>query len=102
MRGRAKPGAGEPQARRRRLDDGRAAFFIGRTRLGTGMAAGGTIDQVEALLAGQRFAEAARLLLAAAAAGETSATAELAHWRIVGNLIRRDLGEARRLLARAA
>jgi prolyl 4-hydroxylase len=66
------------------------------------MASGGTIDQVEALLAGQRFAEAARLLLAAAAAGETAATAELAHWRIVGNLIRRDLAEARRLLALAA
>ncbi len=66
------------------------------------MAAGGTIAQVEALLSARRFAEAARLLLAAARAGETVATAELAHWRIAGNLIRRDLSEARRLLGGAA
>ncbi|MGA9580577.1 MAG: 2OG-Fe(II) oxygenase, partial [Allosphingosinicella sp.] len=43
-----------------------------------------------------------RLLLAAARSGEAAATAELAHWRIVGNLIRRDLAEARRLLGAAA
>lgn len=66
------------------------------------MAPGGTIDQVDALLAARRFAQAARMLLAAAGAGETAALAELAQWRIVGNLIRRDLPEARRLLALAA
>ncbi len=66
------------------------------------MALDGTIGQVEALLAARRFGEAARLLLAAADSGETAAVAELAHWRIVGNLIRRDLGEARRLLGAAA
>ncbi|HEY0131471.1 MAG TPA: 2OG-Fe(II) oxygenase [Allosphingosinicella sp.] len=66
------------------------------------MAPSGTIDRVEALLAARRFDEAARLLLAAAGAGETAAVAELAHWRIVGNLIRRDLPEARRLLGVAA
>jgi prolyl 4-hydroxylase len=66
------------------------------------MALGGTIGQVEALLAARRFPEAARLLLAAADAGETAAVAELAHWRIAGNLIRRDLPEARRLLGMAA
>jgi prolyl 4-hydroxylase len=65
------------------------------------MAPGGTIGQVEALLAARHFAEAARLLLAAAEAGETAAVVELAHWRIAGNLIRRDLAEARRLLGLA-
>lgn len=62
------------------------------------MAPGFTLDQVDALLAARRFAEAARLLLQSAGAGETAAIAELAQWRIVGNLIRRDLAEARRLL----
>lgn len=65
------------------------------------MAPGGTIGQVEALLAARRFAEAARRLLTAADAGDTEAIAELAHWRIAGNLIRRDLAEARRLLGLA-
>ncbi|HEX8241473.1 MAG TPA: 2OG-Fe(II) oxygenase [Allosphingosinicella sp.] len=66
------------------------------------MASGGTIDRVNALLAAQRFVEAARLLQSAADAGETSALAELARWRIAGNVIRRDLAEARRLLGAAA
>ncbi|HET9640398.1 MAG TPA: peptidyl prolyl 4-hydroxylase subunit alpha, partial [Allosphingosinicella sp.] len=66
------------------------------------MAPGATIGQVEALLSARRFAEAARLLLAAAQAGETAAIVELAHWRIAGNLVRRDLAEARRLLGLAA
>lgn len=57
-----------------------------------------TIDQVDGLLADRRFGEAARLLLAAADGGERAAISELAHWRIAGNLIRRDLSEARRLL----
>jgi prolyl 4-hydroxylase len=66
------------------------------------MASGGTIDRVDRLLGERRFEEAARRLLAAAGAGETAAIAELAHWRIAGNLVRRDLAEARRLLAVAA
>lgn len=66
------------------------------------MAATATIAEVEALLAARRFADAARRLLAAAAAGERAAMAELAHWRIAGNLVRRDLAEARRWLGEAA
>ncbi|MET1112760.1 MAG: 2OG-Fe(II) oxygenase [Allosphingosinicella sp.] len=66
------------------------------------MARAPTIDQVDRLLAERRFAEAARLLLAGAEAGETEAIFELVHWRIAGNLIRRDLAEARRLLGLAA
>jgi prolyl 4-hydroxylase len=66
------------------------------------MALGGTIDRVQALLGERRFAEAAALLIRAAGAGEAAAQAALAHWRIVGNLVRRDLSEARRLLALAA
>ncbi len=65
------------------------------------MASGGTIGRVDSLLAARRFAEAARLLLAAADSGETAAIAELGHWRIAGNLIRRDLPEARRLFGLA-
>ncbi|MFL6845580.1 MAG: 2OG-Fe(II) oxygenase [Allosphingosinicella sp.] len=61
-----------------------------------------TIGRVDRLLAERRFPDAARLLFAAAEAGESQAIAELAHWRIVGNVIRRDLAEARRLLERAA
>lgn len=66
------------------------------------MALDGTIGRVDRLLGERRFEEAARLLLAAAGAGETAAIAELAHWRIAGNLVRRDLAEARRLFATAA
>lgn len=65
------------------------------------MAPAATIAQVEALLAARRFADAARCLLAAAAAGEGAAMAELAHWRIAGNLVRRDLAAARRWLGEA-
>jgi prolyl 4-hydroxylase len=65
------------------------------------MRIGGTIGQMESLLGARRHAEAARLLIAAADAGEAEAAAELARWRIAGNLVRRDLGEARRLLALA-
>ena len=65
------------------------------------MASGGTIDRVDGLLAERRFEEAARLLFAAAGSGETAAIRELAHWRIAGNLIRRDLAEARRLFGLA-
>lgn len=66
------------------------------------MPSGGTLDQVNALLGARRVAEAARLLIGSAGAGDTAAIAELAHWRIAGNVIRRDLAEARRLLGLAA
>lgn len=65
------------------------------------MAPGRTIDRVQALLGEQRFAEAAPLLIRAAGEGEATAQTALAHWRIVGNIVRRDLAEARRLLGLA-
>ena len=65
------------------------------------MAPGGTIGQVQKLAGERRFAEAAALLIRAAAAGDRAAQAALAHWRIAGNIVRRDLSEARRLLGLA-
>ncbi|HYJ81310.1 MAG TPA: 2OG-Fe(II) oxygenase [Allosphingosinicella sp.] len=65
------------------------------------MAGGEIIVRVEALLSGGRAAEAARLLSEAAGAGQTAALAHLASWRIAGNVVRRDLVKARRLLAAA-
>ena len=59
------------------------------------------MGRVQALLGERRFAEAAPLLIRAAAAGDAVAQAVLAQWRIAGNLIRRDLSDARRLLASA-
>lgn len=50
----------------------------------------------------ERFADAARVLAAAADSGDTAALAELAHWRIAGNIIGRNLAAARDLLGRAA
>jgi len=44
----------------------------------------------------------ARILDAAAAQGDGEAALVLANWRMTGELIRRDLGEARRLYGRAA
>ncbi|HEX8481709.1 MAG TPA: 2OG-Fe(II) oxygenase [Allosphingosinicella sp.] len=63
------------------------------------MASGGTISEVERLLGERRFAEAAPLLIQAAGAGDPAAEAALAQWRIAGAIVRRDLAEARRLLA---
>lgn len=57
--------------------------------------------RVEALVNGRRFAEAAQLLLQAAAAGDIAAVAQLGHWRISGAIVRRDLAAARTLLGRA-
>lgn len=65
------------------------------------MASNRNMAQVQALVAARRFAEAARLLAAAAGAGEAAALAELARWRIVGDIVRRDLEAARSLLGRA-
>ena len=66
------------------------------------MAGQNSIGQVEALLRARRFAEAARMLIALAAGDDEDALPELAGWRISGDLIRRDLAEARSLLGRAA
>jgi prolyl 4-hydroxylase len=60
------------------------------------------IAQVETLLMQARHADAARLLLTSAATGNPQACAKLAEWRIVGNIVRRDLASARALLERAA
>lgn len=59
------------------------------------------IARVQALMGERRFAEAMALLIRAAGAGDAAAQAALAQWRIAGNLIRRDLSDARRLLASA-
>jgi prolyl 4-hydroxylase len=66
------------------------------------MAAGATIGEVERLLGERRFAEAAAHLIRAAGTGDPAAEAALGQWRIAGNVVRRDLAEARRLLASAA
>jgi len=58
-------------------------------------------SQLDPLLAARRFADAARLLLTAAAGGDPAALELLAQWRIAGNIVRRDLAAARALLARA-
>jgi prolyl 4-hydroxylase len=58
-------------------------------------------DRVNALLASGRAVDAAKLLIAAADSGEADALAELAHWRIAGDIIRRDLTAARMLFERA-
>ena len=66
------------------------------------MAADEAMVRVEALLRGGRHDEAARLLIAEAEAGKPGALAGLALWRIAGDIVRRDLGEARALLGAAA
>jgi prolyl 4-hydroxylase len=60
-----------------------------------------SLEAVQRLLGAQRWREAADALVAAADAGDGAACAELAGWRIAGNLIRRDLAAARALLGRA-
>lgn len=62
---------------------------------------GNPLAQIGALLEAKRPADAARALIAGAARGEPAALAELAHWRIAGNIVRRDLAAARALLGRA-
>jgi prolyl 4-hydroxylase len=59
------------------------------------------IASVHRLLKQQRFAEAAGMLIAGADAGHPTACDELAQWRIVGNVVRRDLANARALLRSA-
>lgn len=66
------------------------------------MAANGTLPRLGQYVASGRFADAARLLQEAVAAGDAEAMLELAHWRIRGNIVRRDLAAARDLLGRSA
>lgn len=66
------------------------------------MAVTAGIEQVEALLGARRFAEAARLLIDLASQDQRDALTRLAFWRISGDLVRRDLAEARALLRKAA
>jgi prolyl 4-hydroxylase len=66
------------------------------------MAAGDLTIRIDSLLDAGRHAEAARLLIGAAAAGEPAALSQLALWRIGGGIVRRDLAKARALLAQAA
>ncbi len=61
-----------------------------------------TADRAEALAQQGRIAEAFQLLTSAVAAGDSMAALTLADWRMSGALIRRDLGEARRLYGLAA
>src|SRR5215217_5280066 len=65
------------------------------------MAGKAGIAQVEALMRARRFSEAARMLIGLAGEGDVSALAQLAGWRISGDVIRRDLAEARALLGKA-
>jgi prolyl 4-hydroxylase len=65
------------------------------------MAPRNDVSRVKALVGEQRFAEAAPLLIRAADGGDVSAQSALANWRIAGNIVRRDLAQARRLLASA-
>jgi len=60
------------------------------------------LQQVHALVEARRLPDAASLLVGAATRGEADAMIELAHWRIAGDIVRRDLAAARSLLGRAA
>lgn len=61
----------------------------------------GTVERANQLLQERRVDEAADLLEAAAAKKDAEALFTLAQWRIGGQLIRRDLAEARRLMRAA-
>src|SRR5687768_6866513 len=101
----AKAGAAEPQDRAPPSPAASwlaPAFHVERARLGKCMAGEDNIVRVEALLSSGRAAEAARVLVGAAEAGQTAALVRLASWRIAGDVVRRDLGKARSLLAAAA
>lgn len=61
-----------------------------------------TMAEAAALARSGQIEASARLLSAAAEAGEAEAAFELAQWRMSGDLVRRDIGEARRLFGVAA
>lgn len=60
------------------------------------------VERAEALARRGAVGEAYRLLVAALERGDALAAAKLAEWRMAGDFIRRDLGEARRLYGNAA
>ena len=93
MPGRAKSKAAEALA---------AAFLVASPRVGKCMAEDASLERVETMLRNGRPAEAARLLIAEAKAGSPAAMLRLASWRVTGDIVRRDLAEARALLAAAA
>lgn len=66
------------------------------------MRKGSSLAPLEALLRAGDYARAAAFLVSAARSGEPEALAELANWRIVGDIVQRDLAVARDLLGRAA
>ncbi|HEX8261767.1 MAG TPA: 2OG-Fe(II) oxygenase [Allosphingosinicella sp.] len=66
------------------------------------MAADDMMVRIDALVGGGRHAEAARLLMAAAAGGDPAALSQLGFWRVAGSIVRRDLAKARALFAEAA
>jgi prolyl 4-hydroxylase len=66
------------------------------------MPASRLLQQVHALVEARRLPDAASLLMDAATRGDADAMMELAHWRIAGDIVRRDLAAARLLLGRAA
>ena len=57
---------------------------------------------VRSLAEAGRLREAAAVLVEAARAGDGEALLELAHWRVYGDIVRRDLAAARALFRRAA
>jgi prolyl 4-hydroxylase len=61
-----------------------------------------TVERALALAQRGAVAEAYRMLAAAVERGDARAAAQLADWRLTGDPIRRDLGEARTLYGRAA
>lgn len=66
------------------------------------MASGSSIQRANELVASGNHRAAADLLARAAARADGAALLELARWRVYGNILRRDLGMARELLAKAA
>lgn len=61
-----------------------------------------SLAEAAALARSGKIEAAARILATAAEAGEAAAAFELAQWRMAGDLVRRDIGEARRLFGKAA
>jgi len=66
------------------------------------MAASAPLAAVRSLLEAGRARDAAAALVDAARAGNGEALLELAHWRVYGDIVRRDLAAARALFRRAA
>ncbi len=59
------------------------------------------LQEVQRHIDAGRVHDGARRLIQGAEAGDVAAITELAHWRILGDLVQRDLGAARDLLGKA-